>query len=645
MIGIEDVFEARTACAGSVWSACRKTSAFVSRSSTTASIISAAGTISSTGVTRAEHLVGVGAALLRELLEALAHRGEPPLGRTGIRVVERDVAAGGGDDLRDPAAHLARADDEDVLEIHAARRLSSRMSVVDVNGARLWYDEAGRRARPCCSCTAGSATPGLWEPVVPFLAERFRTIRTDLRFFGRSTGPALPWSWHDDVVGVLDELGIERAALVGLSLGGRIALDVALAHPDRLWAVVGVAPGLGGHDGAPYSEEQATRYDAAEAEGDLEAAMAVDFEVWAPLGADDRIRQLWRATPDANPLPDGVEPLVPAGAPAKERLGELAVPDARRDGRARSGGLPRDRPARGARGAGRAPRRARLRPLRDATRARAPGAACCSSSSARRRRRSRPPAARSAEPAADRRADPGPREATGRIRDAPAADGDVEPGTPAAPAHRKGAAVVAQREDDVVERAVPRQVDAVRRAADGVERVHEGLAGRLLVERVHPAAAGARRPRHRRARHRLLVVGASGDAPGQQPVRAQVVAADDVVASGRRAPVRVLDQVHPRSVGRQRVEGEGAASTIVRRRRIRLGSIDEEPARRQSRALRSRRARACARHGTGPGPVWTLVPTIGVPHEPWSGIQESTWPPATCTFSRIVVLVPFETAT
>jgi pimeloyl-ACP methyl ester carboxylesterase len=119
--------------------------------------------------------------------------------------------------------------------------------------------------------------------------------------------------------------GVEQAALVSLP-GGRIALDVALAHPDRLWAVVGVAPGLGGHDGAPYTEEQGARYDAAEAEGDLEAAMAVDFEVWAPLGADERIRQLWRATPDANPLPDGVEPLAPVGAPAKERLGELAIP-------------------------------------------------------------------------------------------------------------------------------------------------------------------------------------------------------------------------------------------------------------------------------------------------------------------------------
>jgi 3-oxoadipate enol-lactonase len=196
---------------------------------------------------------------------------------------------------------------------------------IDVSGARLWYSEAGD-GETVLLLHGGLGDSGLWEPVVPFLAGRFRTIRTDLRFFGRSTGPAVPWSWQEDVVGVLDELGIGRAALVGLSLGGRIAFDIALAHPDRLWAVAGIAPGLAGHDGAAYSEEQGVRYEAAEAEGDLEAAMAVDFEVWAPLGADDRIRQLWRATPDANPLPDGVEPLAPAGAPAKERLGELAVP-------------------------------------------------------------------------------------------------------------------------------------------------------------------------------------------------------------------------------------------------------------------------------------------------------------------------------
>jgi 3-oxoadipate enol-lactonase len=196
--------------------------------------------------------------------------------------------------------------------------------VVDVSGARLWYDEAGR-GPAVVLLHGGLGDSGLWEPVVPFLAASFRTVRTDLRFFGRSVGPASPWSWEQDVIGVLDELGIERAALVGLSFGGRVAIDVALAAPERLWALAGVAPGLSGLGGTPYTDEQDAAYEAAEAAGDLDAMMAVDFEVWAPLGVDDRIRRLWRATPDASPLPAGVEPRS-AAAPARPRLSELRVP-------------------------------------------------------------------------------------------------------------------------------------------------------------------------------------------------------------------------------------------------------------------------------------------------------------------------------
>jgi len=199
------------------------------------------------------------------------------------------------------------------------------MPVVDVNGARLWYDEAGQ-GEPLLLLHGGLGDSELWEPVVPFLAERFRTIRTDLRFFGRSVGPLAPWSWQEDTVGVLDALGIERAALAGLSLGGRVALDVALDHPGRVTKLALVASGLGGHDSGAYSEEQDAAYDAALDEGDLETAREIDLGIWAPLGADDRIRRLWHATAEANPLPPGAEPLPPRGGPAKPRLGELAPP-------------------------------------------------------------------------------------------------------------------------------------------------------------------------------------------------------------------------------------------------------------------------------------------------------------------------------
>jgi len=199
------------------------------------------------------------------------------------------------------------------------------VSTVEVNGARLWYDEAGS-GPALLLLHGGLGDSGLWEPVVPFLAERLRVIRTDLRFFGRSTGPAAPWSWHDDVIGLLDELGIERTALAGLSLGGRVATEIALANPERVLALLLVAPGLAGHDGRAYTEDMERRYEAAERDGDVDAMLEIDLEPWAPLGVDDRMRRLWHATPDASPLPDGVEPRDPSGPPAKERLGELSVP-------------------------------------------------------------------------------------------------------------------------------------------------------------------------------------------------------------------------------------------------------------------------------------------------------------------------------
>lgn len=199
------------------------------------------------------------------------------------------------------------------------------MPVVDVNGARLWYDETGR-GEAVLFLHGGLGDSRLWEPVVPLVGEQFRALRTDLRFYGRSAGPAAPWSWHDDVLALLDELGVERTALVGLSLGGRIALELALDAPGRFWALALVAPGLSGHDGEAYTEAHEARYEAAADEEKLATMLEIDLEVWAPLGADDRIRQLWSATPDASPLPDGVEPRPARGGDAKPRLADLSVP-------------------------------------------------------------------------------------------------------------------------------------------------------------------------------------------------------------------------------------------------------------------------------------------------------------------------------
>jgi pimeloyl-ACP methyl ester carboxylesterase len=75
---------------------------------------------------------------------------------------------------------------------------------------------------------------------------------------------------------------------------------------------------------SPYTEEQDAEFEAAIARGDLEAAAKIDFAVWAPLGADDELRELWRSTPDALGVPDGTELRRPE--PAHDRLDRIDVP-------------------------------------------------------------------------------------------------------------------------------------------------------------------------------------------------------------------------------------------------------------------------------------------------------------------------------
>ena len=177
------------------------------------------------------------------------------------------------------------------------------MTYVDVNGARIWVEEQGD-GPAVLFVHGGLGDLRLWEPQASALARRFRCIRFDLRLFGRTESPGVEFSWPDDAVGLLDALGVERAALVGLSMGGGIALDVAAAHPERVWALVHVAAGVSGMPVDPYTEEQSAVFEG----DDVDAMMAADLAVWAPLGTTPEIEELWRATPDALGVPDGAAP-------------------------------------------------------------------------------------------------------------------------------------------------------------------------------------------------------------------------------------------------------------------------------------------------------------------------------------------------
>jgi 3-oxoadipate enol-lactonase/4-carboxymuconolactone decarboxylase len=88
------------------------------------------------------------------------------------------------------------------------------------------------------------STLDLWEPQVAPLSEHFRVIRVDPRGHGRSPSPSGPYTIDDiggDVVALLDGLGIERAHVAGVSLGGMVALWMAIHHPNRVGRIVPTA--------------------------------------------------------------------------------------------------------------------------------------------------------------------------------------------------------------------------------------------------------------------------------------------------------------------------------------------------------------------------------------------------------------------
>jgi pimeloyl-ACP methyl ester carboxylesterase len=96
-----------------------------------------------------------------------------------------------------------------------------------------------------------------WDPVVPGLAERFRVLSFDNRGIGGSEVPPGPYAaaeMAEDAVEVLDEAGVERAHVVGASLGGMIAQELAVAHPGRLAGLVLCCTTPGGPGAVPMPE-------------------------------------------------------------------------------------------------------------------------------------------------------------------------------------------------------------------------------------------------------------------------------------------------------------------------------------------------------------------------------------------------------
>lgn len=153
------------------------------------------------------------------------------------------------------------------------------MGTAEVNGASIHYEIRGE-GEPLVLVHAGIADSRMWEPQMEEFARRYRVIRYDMRGFGGTDLVPGPYSLHEDLREMLDHLGVERAALVGCSMGGGVTLDFALEHPERVASLVLVGSAIGGFAPDVEPPEEWEELVAADEAGDLERISDLEVRMW-----------------------------------------------------------------------------------------------------------------------------------------------------------------------------------------------------------------------------------------------------------------------------------------------------------------------------------------------------------------------------
>ena len=153
---------------------------------------------------------------------------------------------------------------------------------VDAGGAELYYERAGS-GEPMLLIQGMSATQLAWgDDFRAGLEPSFETIVFDNRGMGRSGRAELPFDvadMADDALALLDALEIERAHVVGISMGGAIAQELALAAPGRVRTLTLGATFCGGPEGSLMAPEDLQMLGAAYASGEPEQVFRAMWEI------------------------------------------------------------------------------------------------------------------------------------------------------------------------------------------------------------------------------------------------------------------------------------------------------------------------------------------------------------------------------
>jgi 3-oxoadipate enol-lactonase len=160
------------------------------------------------------------------------------------------------------------------------------------------YDVAGDAARSPYDAVlllhSSVADRRMWEPQWAPLAAHHRVVRADLRGFGDTPLQPGGFSNAQDVVGLLDGLGAASVALVASSFGGRVAIEVAATHPERITTLALLASAASGYPFTAEVQAFGAREDELLEAGDVDAATELNVRTWLGPEAGDEAAALVR---------------------------------------------------------------------------------------------------------------------------------------------------------------------------------------------------------------------------------------------------------------------------------------------------------------------------------------------------------------
>jgi 3-oxoadipate enol-lactonase len=180
------------------------------------------------------------------------------------------------------------------------RKKTMTTGTIKVTGGELAYEVAGT-GRAVVLLHAGELDARAWDPQFVALAGHCTAIRYDARNHGSSSTAAGPYSHVEDLRELLQGMSVRRAALVGLSLGARTAIDLTLSYPDMVDALVLASPGISGMEfNDPVILDYLRNMLTAAAQGDVPSCAEWFLRSWidgpnrSPEEVDSRVRELCR---------------------------------------------------------------------------------------------------------------------------------------------------------------------------------------------------------------------------------------------------------------------------------------------------------------------------------------------------------------